>query len=191
MLTTTYSIMLLDAEQQKARGFLARLEQHLHTRPRTDCEEIDTGWLRDGVVKLMAAYSFTYERKIELYVIPSLRKTPRDAQALLDAIDTMDDYVTRILEYVYKQFQRAVDGVCIDLETLQGTMQLFCRQMLERFLIEEQKLLPLARQLLSEDDWFDIASRCLTHAKTGRGRCAGGLQQPVIAQRYGDQRVLH
>lgn len=191
MLTTTYSIMLLDGEQQKARGLVVNLEKYLHSIPDGDADVPDLAWFEQAVVRLMAAYVYSSERKIELYVIPSLKKLAHEAEALLDNLDHLNGHTARILGYVYRQFQRASGGACIDVETLLGTMQLFCRQMLERFALEEQRLLPLARRLLSEEDWFGIASQCLTHAEKHRLRCAAPAVPVAVARRRGEQRLLH
>lgn len=171
MLTTTYSLMVLLGEQQKARGLLSSLEQHLDQETYNGFEGVDSTWLQHAYLKLVAAYSFCRERKIEQYVMPSVRELAPDAKTLFASLDFHAAYSARLVEYAHGQVRRAMKGLQVDVSTVVATMQLYCKQMMERLLLEQESLFPLAQRLLSEDEWFRIASQCLSNVRNERCKC--------------------
>lgn len=188
MLTTTYSIMVLHGEQKKARHLLTDLEQHLDAEICNSFEETDASWLKQAFMKLAATYSYCRERKVERFIIPSVRDMAADAKTLFASLDFYAAYSKRILEYVHGQVYRALRGIQVDIATVVATMQLYCKQMAERFHLEEERLLPLACRVLSEDEWFQIASRCLSNVKNARCKC---YQIHALKRRRADPRMLH
>lgn len=190
MLTTTYSIVMLNGEQQKARNLVSRLEQYLcNDVGKEEGKELVS--LQRAFARLLTAYSYCSERKVELFVIPLVRSfLSVEAHALLANLDACTLYCTRIIEYAHHQIGRAVEGAHIDGETLVSAMRLFCTQATQRLVLEEEELFPLAHRLLSEDDWFNIASQCLSRTEKVPGR----YMQPYsarIAARHEKQRFLH
>lgn len=188
MLTTTYSIMLLHGEQQKARSLVSGLERHLDLEACNGFDGGDVGWIKQAFVKLVAAYTFCRERKIERYVIPTVRDAASDAQPLFASLEFYAAHSGRIVEYAHAQVQRAIKGIQVDVAALAATMQLYCKQMMECLLLEEESLFPLACRLLSEDEWFAIASQCLSHGRKARCKC---YHIHTLGRRRLDQRHLH
>lgn len=181
MVATAYSITVLDGEQHNARRLLSALHGYLRQETRNDMELEDFDWLQQAFDILVKADKYCRERKVELFVIPALRKASDEGDALLDRLDAHSLDRMRILGYLYNQLRRAASGAPVDFGTVAATMRLYCDQMLKRLLLEEQELLPLARRLLTEEEWFRVASQCLSHAKAGRrGRsfaCYTGMSQ--------------
>jgi DUF438 domain-containing protein len=188
MLTTTYSIMVLHDEQQKCRSLVSGLQQHLDAQTCSGNESADIVWLKQAFAKLVAAYTYCRQRKVERFVIPTVKEIAHDASTLFSSLDFYASYGRRIIEYVHGEVQRAVKGIQVDASTLIAAMQLYCKQMADRLLLEDETLLPLARRLLSEDEWFQIASHCLSQGRQVRCRC---YQLHALKRRRPDQRLLH
>ncbi|MGE5621764.1 MAG: hypothetical protein ACM3WS_01215 [Bacillota bacterium] len=159
MQTNGYSLALLTGEQQNARRILGQLVQCLHNGAWTAHEEIDLDWFVAAFNKLLMIDRYCHERKIERHVIPAIRHACTDADALLDRLDTLSVEALRILRYAYNQIRRAVDGGDVDPEMLIAAMELYCLRMLERLALEEDELFPVARRVLSHDEWFRLAAR--------------------------------
>jgi hypothetical protein len=164
MLTTTYSMVVLSSEQQNTRRILGKLEQYLHNASWLCAEGVDRVWLERVLHKLMKVDEYCQQRKVELYVIPALRRMSSDAVGLLDRLDALCTEAMRILLRVCGQMERAVAGSCTDAIALVTAIELYCRQVTARLSLEEDELFPAARQLLSTEAWFQIAASCLSDA---------------------------
>lgn len=162
MLTTTYSMVVLSSEQQNARRILEKLEQCLQNASFMCADGLDRRWLERVLHKLMRVDRYCHQRKVELYVIPALRQASTDADGLLDRLDALGSDAMRILLYVCSQFERAANGIDVDVRTLVSTIELYCRHVLARLSLEEEELFPVARSRLSTEAWFQIAARCLS-----------------------------
>lgn len=162
MLTTTYSMVVLSSEQQNTRRILGKLEQYLHNASWLCADGVDRVWLERVLHKLMKVDKYCHQRKVELYVIPALRRTPSDLAGLLDRLDALCTDAMRILLHVCSQMERAVAGSCADVIALVSAIELYCRQVMTRLSLEEDELFPAAHQLLSTEAWFQIAASCLS-----------------------------
>lgn len=171
MLTTNYSIIALSSEQQNARRILGQLRQCLHNAVWHDAGSINLDWLENVFNKLMMIDRYCHERKIERYVIPAIRRVSTDSDVLLGQLDAMSDEAVRMLRYAYDQIQLLAEGDGVDLEMLIAAMDLYCEQMLERLTLEEQELFPVARRLLSDQEWFRLAAYCLSNARAQPYAC--------------------
>lgn len=165
MLTTTYSLVVLSSEQQNARRLLRKLEHRLRRSAVTHQSAIDTAWL-DGVFNdIMHIDKYCHDRKVELYVIPMLRRLSADVHDILVRIDAISADMVRLLRSACEQAQRFLDGVQIDAAALTATITMYCAQMQQRLVLEEAELLPAARLALSPEEWFRIAAHLLSDGK--------------------------
>lgn len=164
MLTTTYSIVVLTSEQQNARCALRQLEQLLHNGAWKSVDGPGVVWFEHLVARLAKVGMYCQERRVELYLIPALRRRsiPFEAMAFLDRLDALNAELAHALRRACGLAHLAIDGGNVDAGTLVASMQLYCRQALDRLTLEERELLPIARRLLSEEDWFRIAAQCLS-----------------------------
>ncbi|OWW18630.1 hypothetical protein [Noviherbaspirillum denitrificans] len=161
MLTTTYSMVVLSSEQQNTRRILGKLEQYLHNGSWLCADGVDRVWLERVLHTLMKVHRYCHERKVELYVIPALRRSTADAANLLERIDELCSDAKRILLHVCSQFESAESGRFADIRALVTTIELYCRQLAARLSLEEDELFPVARRHLSTEAWFHIAASCL------------------------------
>ncbi|HJV52083.1 MULTISPECIES: hypothetical protein [Oxalobacteraceae] len=161
MLTITYSIGMLSKEQQNARRILAGLEQSLHAEPWIDQNGISLPWLETVFKRLMKVNRYCHERKVELYLMPTVHKVSCDDASMFTRLDSINTNSTRILRYACDQAQRILTGQEAGAEQLVTAIELYCEQLHERFSLEEKELLPAAYRLLSTEEWFQIAAQCL------------------------------
>lgn len=168
MLTTTYSLVVLSSEQQNARRILRKLEQRLRKGAAGKQGAVDPVWLDMVFNEILHIDRYCHERKIELYVIPVLRRLSADADAVLAKLDSLSADSVRLLRYACEQAQRVFDGMKVDAAALISAIQLYCTQVLERLSLEEAELLPAARRLLSQEEWFRIAALLLSEARPAR-----------------------
>lgn len=193
MLTTTYSIIALSGEQQRARRMFRELEQslreqRLHQRIRSDSDSADLACLRTIHARLVLLDRSCHRRKVETCIVPAVREAcaaSADARPLLARLDALSADMARILRYLHVQMQRAVDGDAADVEMLITAMQLYCERMLARLFLEEAELLPLACRLLPVEEWLRIAACCRADAaarhtafKRGHAACLRSRRRP-------------
>lgn len=171
MLTTTYSFVVFSSEQQNARRLLRKLEHRLRKgalHEPVEQAEIDTTWLDTIFNEIMQVDKCCHERKVELYVIPMLRRLSAEAHSILVKLDAISADTVRLLRSACEQAQRILDGRRIDAAALVSTITMYCTQMQERLALEEAELLPAARVLLSPEEWFRIAAQLLSDGKPRR-----------------------
>ena len=167
MLTTTYSMVVLSSEQQNTRRILGKLEQCLHNASWLCADGVDRVWLERVLHKLVRVDRYCHQRKVELYVIPALRRASEAAAGVLDRLDALYSDAMRILLHACCEFERAATGAGTNIRALVSTIELYCRQMLARLSLEEDELFPVARQVLSTETWFQIAA-CFLSESTER-----------------------
>ncbi|HJV80680.1 hypothetical protein [Noviherbaspirillum sp.] len=178
MLTITYSIGMLSKEQQSARRILAGLERSLHMGPWTDQKGVNLPWLETVFKRLMKVNRFCHQRKVELYLTPTVHNVSCDDASMFLRLDSLNTNSTRILRYACDQAQRILTGQEAGAEQLVTAIELYCAQLHERFSLEEKELLPAACRLLSTEEWFQIAAQCLlapARRKGARQACYYGM----------------
>lgn len=161
MLTATYSIIAIAAEQDKACHMLGRLQQQMETAWK-GLQRLDFGMLDATFNRLMHFEHFCRSRKIERYLMPTLRRFGRDAEMLVSDLEILGSKATGILRVVGEQLSSAFDHGLVKAGELCNSMDLYCRHASIRLEREERELLPVARRLLTVEDWFGIAAQCLS-----------------------------
>lgn len=161
MLTATYSIIAIAAEQDKARHMLGRLQQHMENAWK-GMQRLDFATLDATFNRLMHFEHFCRSRKIERYVMPTLRRFGRDAEVLVADLENLGSKATGILRAVGEQLSAAFDHGLARAGELCNSMELYCRHVSTRLDREERELLPMARHLLTVEDWFGIAAQSLS-----------------------------
>lgn len=171
MLTTTYTFVVFSSEQQNARRLLRKLEHRVRkgaVHEQAEQAGIDTDWLDTVFNEIMQIDKYCHERKVELFVIPLLRRMSAEAHGILVKLDAISAETVRLLRSACEQAQRFLDGVQIDAAGLASTIAMYCTQMHERLALEENELLPAARLHLTSEEWFRIAAQLLSDGKPHR-----------------------
>jgi len=172
MLTATYSIIALKIEQRRARWTFSSTQRHilygirhLKTAGGVDLEVL--------LNRLTQFEQYCHRRKVEVVVIPALRRLTREADALLDELEQLSKASLDLLCSVREKLQHwmrsgatAVEDICVTLEQ--------CCASFYRRLLREEELVELAERVIPTEAWFGIA-KCLLY-EDGR---ALGLKEPV------------
>jgi hypothetical protein len=175
MLTTTYSFVALAAEQDTARGMLAKVQHCLRTAWASlhNLEALET-----ALNKLMQLEKFCRRRKLEVYLIPALRRVTHEADALLSELDSLAESGLATLRSVRTQLAEHTELSRVRAGELWHALSVHCDHAAARLSREEQELLPLARRMLSIEEWFTIAAQFLSDDARQQGRRSPALQRP-------------
>lgn len=169
MLTATYSLVAITAEQENVRSTLCKLQQYIQNIWH-GIQQIDFAFLDVAFDKLFQFDEYCHRRKIELYVIPALRKATRKVDALLAELDSLSEVGMRILRAARNQLVDAVEAGGTRVHDICLAMELYCDHWLTRLTKEEEELFPVLRSLLSIEEWFAIASQFLSDDAEAEGR---------------------
>jgi hypothetical protein len=161
MLTVTYSIVALRAEHKKARWTFSSIQHHIMNGIRnikgarkTDVEHM--------LNRLSQFEKYYRERKIQIFLIPALRKLTHEADPLLDEMESLSAHSHSLLRSLRERIQEGlrqgrvfVDEVCASLE--------MCCSNFYRRLAREEELVQVAERLIPSEAWFGIAANFLSH----------------------------
>lgn len=161
MLTATYSLVAIAAEQDNARSMLSKFRQYLQATWR-NLQNIDFTFLESAFNKLMQFDTYCRNRKLELYVIPALRNTSREADLLIGELDSLSAKGMSLVRLVRDQLAAAFDISTVKVTDIYAAMEHYCNYLFVRLEREERELIPLARRMLSIEDWFNIAAQFLS-----------------------------
>ncbi|HVL75021.1 MAG TPA: hypothetical protein VM406_03320 [Noviherbaspirillum sp.] len=171
MLTATYSLVAIAAEQEKTRTMLNRLQQFLDAAW-SGLQNVDFGFLESGYHRLLQFDQYLRERKIERFLIPVLRGTGREAELLIAEMESLRHKSIGYLREAGALLASRTDFGRLQVSRVCESMSAYCSQAASRLTLEEQSLLPLARRLLSVEDWFRLASDFLSR-DSAPGRRSG------------------
>jgi hemerythrin-like domain-containing protein len=59
-------------------------------------------------------------------------------------------------------------GAC-EFNDFFDSLESYCQNLLKRLTTEELQILPLAQRVISNDEWFDIAAKFISHESERRG----------------------
>lgn len=177
MLTATYSLIAIAAEQMHVRSHLQSLQHRLQDALKgvhhPDCGFLDAVWS-----KLVQFDEYCRNRKMEVYLIPALHSTDRDADALISELESLSAAGAELLRSVGERIAAGCTAERAYTDELCMAMERYCSELAVRLDKEEQALLPLARRCLSTEAWFAVAAKLLVdHA----GACQHGEQPRVPA----------
>lgn len=160
MLTATYSLVTISAEQKNIRNLLSRLREYIDSCVRS-LEEPDLGKIESALSKLTQFDRYCHARKVEMYLIPSVRGMTREIDALLAELESMSARAIEMLKSAQERLRQAAEQGIEKVRELFRAMQNYCDNLLKRFTREEEELLPLLEQRLPGDQWFSIAAKFL------------------------------
>lgn len=169
MLTATYSLVAIAAEQDNARSRLHRLQQYIQSAWNS-LQNIDFGFIENALNKLMQYDKYCRSRKIEMYLVPALRHSTREADALIDELEGLSAAATGILRAIGEQLAAAFFAGRIKFADICQAMELYCCKLATRLEREDRELLPMARRLFSTEEWFSIAAQFLSDVPDADGR---------------------
>jgi hemerythrin-like domain-containing protein len=169
MLTTTYILLSLSAEQKKVHHLLSTVQQSFHNNC-ADLQRLDPAVLESVVSQLDKLDASCHRRKVEVYVIPAIQQTTNEADPILAELEALNATGLRTLGTVKERVQQAFEQSAIEVSGLTASIELYCNNLLERLAKEEEELLPLAQRVISSDGWFAIGAQFLLVEEENRQR---------------------
>jgi hemerythrin-like domain-containing protein len=161
MLTATYSLVALSVEQKNARRTLTAVQEYISNGARRS-EPLDQRGLQSAIQQLVQLDQYCHERKVELYVIPAIRNTTHEADSLLDELESLSARGVDILHSLRATVGAAIEQGAAKLEEICHAMELYCENLLQR-LMKEEELYQVARRVISMEGWFSIAADFLSY----------------------------
>jgi hemerythrin-like domain-containing protein len=160
MLTATYILLSLSAEQKKVHHLLSTVQQLFHSHC-DDLQQLDPAALQTVVDQLDKLDASCHRRKVEVYVIPAIQQATSEADAVLAELEALSARGLHALAAVKERLWQAFEQSTVEINTLYASIELYCNNLLERLTKEEEELFPLAQRVLSSDGWFAIGAQFL------------------------------
>lgn len=179
MLSVTYSLAVLSAEQDKTSNMFDMLEHCVRTMVRKTQGDVDVTDLEAAFRALLQFDEYCHERRLEIHLMPALRIATGGAETVLSEHDYLNARIASMLSLLRTRLDLA--GIHPPQRRLAtGSAIETCFQLVkERLEMEEQQIFSIARSLLPPDDWFVIATKFLSIDERRSGR----LDQPQSGSR--------
>lgn len=172
MLTATYSLVTISAEQKNSRSILSHLQEYIKACLKK-IQDNDLLTLRAAFEKIAQFDQYCHARKMELYVIPTIRGMTREVDALIEELESISARGIAILRSAQEKLRNALEQGVAHLSELCRSMDVYCENLLQRLAKEEEELLPMVKRSLDTEGWFQIAEKFLTdEAYTPKRRSA-------------------
>ena len=180
MLIATYALVALSVEHKKTRVTSSTFQQYLQNSSE-DRRGIDPLGLESVVNQLVRFDDSCHQRKVEVYVIPAIRKSTREADSLLAQLESLSALGASILRSVRAQLRQAFVQGIVQIKELYCSMELYCQSLLLRLAKEEEELFPIARRVIPCEEWFAIGAQFLSldAENDARKRSAHAVWRPM------------
>ncbi len=179
MLTATYSLVAISAEQKNARSMLSRLHEQIQGILQ-DLHSISRARIESALSRLEQFEEYCHKRKVETHIIPAIRKSTRKADPILAELESLSSRSMRILRSLHEQLRSAFDQGGAEVRKICSDMEQYCRNLRDRLAKEEEELFPIVRGLLPIEEWFDIAAKFLSEDEKHRPQAGAA----TAARRY-------
>ncbi len=155
MLTVTYSIIALKIEQNRARWTFSSIQQFILNGIRNikAAGNIDVDAM---LARLDQFEQYCHQRKVEVFVIPALRKFTREADSLLDELDRLSAASLSLLRSLQEKLQQALRSGAAAVEDICASLEQCCAHFYRR-LAREDELVQIAERVMPTEAWFGIA----------------------------------
>lgn len=160
MLTATYTIAAISAEQKKAHTILSRLREYIDAYLMR-LQEFDLSKIEATLNTLSQFDRYCHARKVEKYLIPSVRGTAQEIDKLVAELESMSARAIEKLHAAQEKLRQAAEQGIDKVRELFRAMEAYCDSLLTRLEKEEEELLPLLGRLLPGDEWFEIGAKFL------------------------------
>lgn len=161
MLTVTYSIVALKVEHKKARWTFSSIQQYIMNGIRNikGAGRLDF----ESMLHRLSQFEQSYrERKIQVVLIPALRKLTHETDSLLDEIESLSAHSNSLLGSIRERIQEGLRQGRVLVEEVCSSLELCCSNFYRR-LAREEELVQVAERLIPCEAWFGIAANFLSH----------------------------
>lgn len=160
MLTATYSIIALKAEQNRARWTFSTLQQYILSCLR-NLRQAGGAEVEAVLDHLSQFEQYCHRRKMEVFVIPALRQFTREADALLDEIAALGEASLALLRALREKLLQAIRSGSATFDEICASLEQCCAHFY-RWLAREEELVQIAQRVIPGDAWFGIAASFLS-----------------------------
>lgn len=170
MLTATYSLVAMSVEHANVRASLNAFHALIHS---TFAQErsLSAGQVDFACLAMQRLYNAFACRKVELYLIPSVRKLTHVADRLLAELDQLRRSAAQAMDCLLDQVRGSPLDTPEAVADFCGMAGKFCTALLTRLEREERELFTIARTALPVETWFDIAHEMIAaESKSGKPR---------------------
>jgi hemerythrin-like domain-containing protein len=162
MLTATYTLVALSVEQANVRVSLEALQKQLETNF-VHQSALTAGQVSYACDVVKRLYESCHWRKLDMFLIPAIRSATSQAEELLRSLEELGRCAADAVGVlVIKLGSSAVDS-SNKVAQFCAAIQSFCAATFERLDLEEHRLFPVARSVISGEAWFSIANQMLAH----------------------------
>jgi hypothetical protein len=166
MLTFTYSIVALKVEHKKARWTFSSVQQYIMNGIRNikGASKMDV----ESMLQRLSQFEQYYrDRKIEVFLIPALRKLTHEADPLLDEIESLGAHSNSLLRSIGERIQEGLRQGRLLVEEVCSSLELCCSNFYRR-LAREEELVQVVERIIPSEAWFGIAANFLSHDASRR-----------------------
>jgi hypothetical protein len=160
MLTVTYSIIALKIEQNRARWTFSSIQQFILNGIRNlkSAGGIDV----DAMLSRLDQFEqYCHQRKMEVFVIPTLRKFTSEADALLEELDRLNAASLSLLRSLHDKLRQALRSGAAVIDDICSSLEQCCAHFYRR-LAHEDELVQIAERVMPTEAWFGIAESFLS-----------------------------
>ena len=161
MLTATYSIVALKLEQKKVRWNFSTLQSYILCSIK-NLKNAGGIELESMLNRLSQFEHYCQQRKVKIFVIPALRKITREADALLDELESLSEASLAILQSLRTKLQEVMFKGGLMVDEVCASIQLCCANIYQR-LRKEEELVAIAERVIPGEEWFGIAASFMSH----------------------------
>jgi hemerythrin-like domain-containing protein len=144
------------------------LQQHIRNAW-NGLKSIDLASIESTLNNLTQFDKFCRGRKVEVHLIPAIRRVTPAADALLAELEALSASGMNILRSLREQLGHAFEDGVVRVSEVCNSMELYCNKLQRRLAKEEEELFPLARRMFSIEEWFAIAEKFLSDDAQVRG----------------------
>ena len=162
MLTATYTLVALSVEQASVRVSLQSLQQMLQSNFIHQAA-LNPGQVSYACDAVRRIYESCHWRKLDMFLIPAIRRATRHADSLLDDLEELGRAAADAVGVLAIRLGSVPVDTAAKVSQFCATIEAFCAATLKRIDLEEMQLFPVARSFISGEAWFSIANQMLAH----------------------------
>jgi hypothetical protein len=168
MLTATYSIVTLKLEQENMRWNFSALQQTILSNIK-NLNQVISMEFESMLNRLSQFEQYCQQRKVEIFIVPALRKFTREADTLLDELDSLSQHCFSILCKLRVRLQQVMREGLFKMDEVYSSIELCCSTIYTR-LCKREELVELAERVIPHEEWFGLAASFMSHDRVKAGQ---------------------